>query len=94
LFGYQPFFTSISIRYSYPNPVPIHSCGHLCSYTLGALKFLLEKYGFKTVKTIGIKINESVGYGVKYRWLARLANTIFQAPSFSSGICILAKKVG
>jgi len=93
LFGYQPFFTSISIRHTYPKPLSIHSCGHLCSYTIGALKFLLGKYHFKTVKCIGLKINESVGYGLKYRWLAKLANFVFRSPSFSSGICILAKKV-
>jgi len=93
LFGYQPFFTSISIRHTYPKPVPIHSCGHLCSYTLGALKFLLEKYHFKTVKCTGLKINESVGFGKKHRWLAKTANFVFRSPSLSSGICILAKKV-
>jgi ubiquinone/menaquinone biosynthesis C-methylase UbiE len=93
LFGYQPFFTSISIRHTYPKPLPIHACGHLCSYTLGALKFLLEKYHFKAVKVIGLKINESMGYGIKYRWLTKLANTLFRTPSLSSGICILARKV-
>lgn len=93
LFGYQPLFTGISIRYSYSKPFLVNSCGHLCSYTLASLKFLLERYNFRIIKSIGLKINESVGYGIKYRWLVKLANTIFKSPSLNSGICILARKV-
>lgn len=93
LFGCQPLFNDISIRYSYNKPFKISPTGHLRLYTFDSLKFLLKKYNFSIIKSLGIGINEEIGYGLKYKYLTKIINWIFKSPSFNSGICILAKKV-
>lgn len=63
IFGYQPFFTEVSIkdktfgldftRKLTPNRAPV---GHIRVFSHRAIKDMLEYYGFKNVKIIGLKI--------------------------------------
>lgn len=92
LCGYQPCFSDISIKYSPNKPFQINPCGHLRLYTFNSLVFLLIKYNFNIVKSLGIGVNEYVGYGMRYNYLIKILNWIFKSPSINSDICILAKK--
>ncbi len=93
LFGMQPLFTDISLKYSYGRFFSVCPSGHLRLYTYKALVFLLEKYGFKTVYSRGIGVNPALGYGKKLGLFCKITNFIFRGPSLNSGICILAKKI-
>lgn len=92
LFGYQPSFTDISTEYANSNPFESGPAGHLRLYTLKSVTFLLKKYNFKIIKSVGIPVNENLGYGKKYLFLVKLLNLIFYHPSVNSGLCLIAKK--
>lgn len=93
LFGHQPFFSDVSIRYPanafFTSSLP-HN--HLHLFTLRSLVFLLQKYDFRIVKRVGVGINTMIGYGKKFKWLAMLLNVVFRSASVNSEICIIAKK--
>ena len=94
LFGHQPYFSDISVRY--PANAPFRSSlphNHLRLFTLRSLIFLLQKYNFKIVKSVGVGVNTKIGYGKKFKWLAKVLNIVFKSASTNSEICILAKKV-
>jgi len=93
LFGHQPYFSDISVRY--PANAPFRSSlphNHLRLFTLHSFIFLLQKYNFKIVKRVGVGVNTNIGYGKKFKCLAKVLNVIFKSASTNSEICILAKK--
>lgn len=92
LLGYQPSFTDISIKYANSNSFTTGPAGHLRLYTLRSMNFLLKKYNFEIIRTVGIPINENLGYGKKYLFLVKLLNFTFRHPSFNSGLCMVVKK--
>lgn len=92
LFGFQPIFTDISLKYNFGHLWKMNPAGHLRLYTLRSLKRLMEAYNFKIVKSHGIGINCRIGFGKSHPIVAGLANFIFKSPSWNSGILVLANK--
>lgn len=93
LLGYQPFFSGVGLRGTYGTLWPaVHAESHLRLYTLPALRGLVESCGFKVVKTIGLGINNRIGWGKKHPILAWVANRIFRSVGLSSLLVIIAKK--
>lgn len=93
LFGYQPIFSDVSLKYSVGHLFPMNtSFGHLRIYTLFGLTELLRLHKFSIRSTYGFGVNERVGVGKAFSWVARMANWVFRHPSWSSDLCVVASK--
>lgn len=93
LLGYQPIFSGVGLCGTYGTlwPAP-HPESHLRLYTLPALRGLVESRGFKVVRTIGVGINNSIGWGKKHPILTWIANRVFRSVGLSSNLVIIAEK--
>lgn len=92
LLGYQPLFTEVSLRHGVGHPFPFLPFGHIRAFTLRALSELARIHKFKIVSKIGTGINTRLGYGKRWRILAKIANKIFGRPSLSSDIMLVLRK--
>jgi len=93
IFGYQPFFTEVSIkdktfgldftRKLTPNRTPV---GHIRVFSYRAIKDMLEFYGFKNVRIVGLKILYIKGL------MKVFDDAISKIPWLASDLLIIAEK--
>lgn len=92
LFGYQPIFSDVSLKYSFGHLWKLAPMGHLRLYTYRSLRQMVEIFGFKIIDAQGIGINERIGFGKSHPLLAKTANFIFRSPAYSSHLIIVGEK--
>jgi SAM-dependent methyltransferase len=100
LFGFYPEFAEVSFRISFSGRKPKIDekpselgSKHIRLYTLGALKFQLEYYGFSVENQVGIPTKfESAPRTIFYRILAYIDAFLSRRASLAPSILILAKK--
>ncbi len=102
LLGYQPYCTAVSCRYETAGKLGISGgfhgqWGHIRSFTLRALKSLLESVGFEIIHMEGWpigKLDIHLSKGLVSRTVGMTDSLLSHSPSLASRLAVVFKKKG